>query len=938
MTHLGHANRLASCHDVPTRLAMAQAIAAHQGWGNMPMSSIFVRFVVAAIACLAAAGVVRAAEIDAATRSKLNGLNQAWRDEIATGQPMRVIVRFTLPDAALAHVNSDAAGADKLLGSFVRTRQAEIVASLLGPSPGLDGLAASQRYRLKLMTLFPMFAIEATPEELDRLASDARVVSIERDRPVRAQLDESVPLLGMPAAYDLGATGEGFVVAVLDTGARRSHEFLANQIVSEACYSHHAPAQGYRSMCPGFAASSIADGSANDCNTFSANGCGHGSHVAGIAAGHNWNRNPGEPRQGVATDGGILSINVFTRGETAAVCSDPQNPDPTSAPCVISFPSDQIAAMDRVYALRTTLRIAAVNMSLGNDADIPDDCDMEQSSLKTAIDRLRAVNIATVVAAGNFGHDAGVGSPACISSAVTVAASTDTDRRASYSNWGPMVDLVAPGGAGPGDQGTGIYAPMADGNSLYIAKSGTSMAAPHVAGAFAAIRTKFPNATVAQIEAALKQTGKPIESAGAIHPRIRVVDAIYSLQGRPPTAPENDHLTNAIAIDPPITLNGRRTVAGSNVGATMEPGEENMSFPRGSSVWWTYTLRSSSLGNNPPVRISTEGTTTPHTLYAYWGFEGSFDSLIPFLPIHFGEEDSLYIDVRAGEGVTIYIKVANDPSDPQQGPIRLSVTGGGGPPDNVDETAIYASVLPGARATRVGTEVTVFATILNAGVKTARDCTIRSPETFGMHFRYRLYGQGGLGSLDNQPVDIPAFGRQDYVLYVTSDEETSDVMQFVFDCSNTLRAPVVNGVNTLLFTASNSFVADIISTAVTPSGDGFLTVPIGGAAAVAIAAVNIGAASNLTAIATTAPIGGPPVDLEFEGGICRTNAQSLCITPIAETLSFSLAANQVATFAGFVQSTGEIPANPALNRVFLHFYQGNVPVGSTSVAIRTVSP
>lgn len=904
--------------------------------GEFLMSGISLRFFAAALACLAvisSADHARAAEISALTRSKLYGLDEAWTKEIAAGEEMRVIVRFKLPDEALPFVNSNAAGADNLLGSLVRNRQAEIVQRLLGSSASLAGLQVSTRYRLTLTTLMPFLAINATPAELDRLARDPRVLTISRSRPMKPKLDESLPLIGMPVAYDLGATGEGFIVAVLDTGARRSHEFLRNQIVGEACSSTHDPADNYSSMCPSNAAHSVVDGSANDCSSLSASHCGHGTHVSGIAAGHNWNRNPGEPRQGVATNGGILSINVHTLDTSATRCA------PSQAPCLVSHIDDQLWALDHILQMRNTLQIAAVNMSLGDTENYIGDCDgdtaQRQSEIKYAIDQLKAANIATVIAAGNDGSNDGVNSPACISSAITVASSTDGDRRLSDSNWGDMVDLVAPGGVGPGDQGTGIYAPMPDGDSLYMTRSGTSMAAPHVAGAFAAIRTLFPNATVDQIETALKQTGKPIESAGRIHPRIRVADAIYFLQGRPPTGPENDNLANAIAIDPPVTVNGTRVAVGSNVGATREPGEENLSFPTGSSVWWTYTLRSSTLQNNPPVRISTEGTPMRHTLHAYAGHEASFDSLIPFLPIEFGPEGSRYIDIEAGEGTTIYIKVGSDASNPQQGPIRLSVTGGGGPPDNVGETAIFAAILPGARATTVGTEVTVFATMLNAGTKLARDCTIRVAETFGMQFRYKFYGQGGVGSLFNQPVDIPVGGRQDFVLYIKSDEATSEVLQPVFDCSNSLRAPVTNGVNTLLFTASDGPVADIISTAVTPTNDGFLTIPVGQTRALAIAAINLGPASNLTAIASTSPVGGSPVDLELEGGICRTNAQAQCLTPIAETLSFSIGAQEIVTFSGFVQSTGPIPSNPSLNRVFLHFYQGNVPVGSTSVAVRT---
>ena len=112
-----------------------------------------------------------------------------------------------------------------------------------------------------------------------------------------------------------------------------------------------------RRNCPGGVTSSTAAGSGVNC-TYAAEGCQHGTHVAGIAAG-------AAPRsRGVARDAKLIAINVFSRF-TGANCAG------AASPCTQSFASDQIKGLERVLALRTSLRIAAVNMSLGGGNSRP---------------------------------------------------------------------------------------------------------------------------------------------------------------------------------------------------------------------------------------------------------------------------------------------------------------------------------------------------------------------------------------------------------------------------------------------------------------------------------------------------------------------------------------------------------------------------------------
>jgi hypothetical protein len=177
--------------------------------------------------------------------------------------------------------------------------------------------------------------------------------------------------------------------------------------------------------------------------------------------------------------------------------------------------------LERVYELRQTFQIAAVNMSLGG-GKFASSCDAE-SPLTGIVHDLRSANIATVASSGNSGFTDGIGVPACISSVISVGSTTKDDVVSDFSNSASFLSLLAPGSS--------ILSSTPD-NRLDM-KSGTSMAAPHVAGAFALLRQAKPSAAVSDILAVLQNTGVPITDGrnGLSLPRPDVQAALGALGG-----------------------------------------------------------------------------------------------------------------------------------------------------------------------------------------------------------------------------------------------------------------------------------------------------------------------------------------------------------------------------------------------------------------------
>jgi subtilisin family serine protease len=277
----------------------------------------------------------------------------------------------------------------------------------------------------------------------------------------RPSIDVSVPLVGAPAAWAAGYTGEGVPVGVLDTGIDGTHPDLAQAVTQSVDFT---------------------DGDAMD-------RAGHGTHIGSIIAG-----------SGAASAGRYRGMAPDSRLYSAKVCRADGCPE-----------SSILAGMQ--WASRDE-GLKVVNLSLGR----PDEPGTDL--LEQAVDTLSArYGTLFVIAAGN---DHGrVSSPASADAALAVGATTMEDTFAAFSDRGPRdgdgglkPDLVAPGVGIVAARSSASALPPAGPDGLYTRLSGTSMAAAHVAGAAALVAQEHPDWTPAQLKAGLMNAATPLAAAG----------------------------------------------------------------------------------------------------------------------------------------------------------------------------------------------------------------------------------------------------------------------------------------------------------------------------------------------------------------------------------------------------------------------------------------
>lgn len=551
---------------------------------------------------------------------------------------VRVIVGLRLPapfqpEGKLAHA---AARAQR---SAIAEAQREIATLLEGLNAHLY-----RRYRA-----IPYVALRADEAALRALLGSPLVAQVEEDVARRATLDSSTLVIGAPSVWAAGFDGAGQTVVVIDTGIDADHPFFGGRVVDEACFSNAGGTAGGISLCPNGTPSQTGPGASDaqvpPCFVDSILYCSHGSHVAGIAVG------AGPSFNGVAPGANVISIQVFTRHDNPEPCA------PSAPPCISSWTSDEIAALDHTYTtLRPLHTLAAVNMSLGGgiftDQTV---CDTTNSATKAAIDTLRSAEIATVIAAGNGRSTNGMAAPGCISSAVAVSATWDDDRVVSFSDMHEMVELLAPG----------AFITSSFPDNSYATIHGTSMSAPHVAGAWAILKSLHPTATVSQTLDVLLATGVPVTDTrvgGFISkPRLQLDAAVGALVAATPGSLES--------LQPP-TWQVTRTLTISNQGVlslTWTLAEEAAARTRGAlggqpacsapaEIPWV-TLSSSAgttlPGEATPVTLTFDSTGHAAGLYTGTLCLTSNDHFTPLvvLPLTMTVQSVDFSDLGSGYGV-----------------------------------------------------------------------------------------------------------------------------------------------------------------------------------------------------------------------------------------------------------------------------------------------
>jgi hypothetical protein len=252
-------------------------------------------------------------------------------------------------------------------------------------------------------------------------------------------------------------------------------------------------------------------------------------------------------------------------------------------------------------------------------------------------------------------------------------------------------------------------------------------------------------------------------------------------------------------------------------------------------------------------------------------------------------------------------------------------------------TTLAAAILPSSRAVQVdGSVATAFLTLVNAGPSSAFGVGISTGLPIPAAFSYQSTDcatNTPTGSADI--LAFIAFGDKRCFLIAIKPMATFDPVDlpFVFSGANVEVVPVLQGINTLLVSASMVAGPDVIALAATPSNDGVAAI-LGarGAGVFAVATANVGASGPITVSADTGAA-SVPVTLS----LCQTDPViGTCLAPPSGTVSTTIGAHTTPTFGVFLRASELVPFDPANARVFVRFKDTNAVVrGSTSVAITT---
>ena len=354
----------------------------------------------------------------------------------------------------------------------------------------LPGAEVRWRYGVVLNGL----AVVVGRDQVQRLASLPGVAHVYPSLRYRALLDRSPGLIGAPALWgaDLSTAGQGLKIGIIDDGLDQSHPFLRGagfsmppgfpkgqrtfttaKVIAARAFPPPTPAWRHASK------------------PFDPEFSEHATHVAGIAAGNNgFAASPARTLSGVAPRAYLGNYKVLTIPTVSGV-----GLDGNSAEIVAGIEAAVRDGMD------------VINLSLG-EPEIEQSRDIVVAAIAGAAD----AGVVPVIAAGNdfdnFGRGS-VGSPGSAPRAITAAAVTKRSEIASFSSSGPtpISQQLKPDVSAPG---VGVLSSIPEDKGLFAEFNGTSMAAPHVAGAVALLLQRHPSWTVAQVKSALVTTGDPV--------------------------------------------------------------------------------------------------------------------------------------------------------------------------------------------------------------------------------------------------------------------------------------------------------------------------------------------------------------------------------------------------------------------------------------------
>ncbi len=338
------------------------------------------------------------------------------------------------------------------------------------------GFALRYRYRFA-----PALVLEVRDRGvLDLLERRSDVRRVRLDAAGSGALLESRALIGADALFEDGITGDGTVVAVLDTGVDAAHPDLEDAVIHRWHFLD--------------AGSTTGEGAEDD--------HGHGTHVAGIIAGRG-----GVAPRGVAPGARVAAIKVLDENNRG-------------------FFSDWTAGVEHVVALHEAdngIRIDAINLSVQSDVPFEGVCDDLFAAFSAAFEAAIERGITVFAASGNGGSTRAIALPACYSSAISVGSSSvdPPDRISAFTNRTPILDVLAPGEA--------ITAAALGGGSE--TRTGTSQSCAHVTAVACLLREIAPDLSPARLRALLRATGTPVFDArlGSTFPRVDALAAATAL-------------------------------------------------------------------------------------------------------------------------------------------------------------------------------------------------------------------------------------------------------------------------------------------------------------------------------------------------------------------------------------------------------------------------